>query len=102
VCDDEFGRCCDRKLEYKIVIRVRQEWPPSEKHLLVIGQLAKAVHNPAVFISRETRNEPRPQNDRLILKNEGDRHGNTDIPGADRSEDLKAGSPIGSESRNKD
>jgi hypothetical protein len=72
VSDDEFGRCCDCKLEYKIVIRVRQEWPPSEKHLLVIGQLAKAVHNPAVFISRETWNEPRPQNDRLILTNEGE------------------------------
>ena len=102
MCDDECGRCCDRKLENKIIVWVGQEWPPSKKHLLVIGQLAKAVHNPAVFISRETRNEPRPQNDRLILKNEGDRHGNTDIPGADRSEDLKAGSPIGSESRNKD
>ncbi len=68
----------------------------------MIGQLAKAVHNPTEFISREPRNEARPQNDRLILKNEGNRHGNTDIPGADRPEDLKAGSPIGSESRNKD
>jgi hypothetical protein len=102
VRDDEFGRCCDRKLEYKIVIRVRQEWPPSEKHLLVIGQQAKAVQNPAEFISRETRNQAGPQNDRRILKNEGDRHCNTDIPGADRPEDLKAGSPMGSESRNND
>jgi hypothetical protein len=48
------------------------------------------------------RKEARPQNDRLILKNEGDRYGNTDVPGADRPEDLKAGSPIGSESRHKD
>jgi hypothetical protein len=70
--------------------------------LLVIGQLAQAVHNPAELISRETRNEARPQNHRLILKNEGDRHCNSDLPGADRPEDLKAGSPIGSESRHKD
>ena len=68
----------------------------------MIRQLAKAVHNPAEFISREMRKEARPQNDRLILKNEGDRYGNTDVPGADRPEDLKAGSPIGSESRHKD
>jgi hypothetical protein len=102
VCDDECGRCCDRKLEDKIVVGVRQEWPPSKKYLLVIRQLAQAVHNPAEFISREMRNEARPQNDRLILKNEGDRHCNADIPSADRPEDLKAGSPIGSESRNKD
>jgi hypothetical protein len=102
VCDDECGRCCDRKLENKIIVWVWQEWPPSEKHLLVISQLAKAVHNPAELISREMRKEARPQNDRLIFKNEGDRHGNTDIPGTDRPEDLKAGSPIGSESRHKD
>jgi hypothetical protein len=70
--------------------------------LLVIRQQAKAVHNPAEFIGREMGNETRPQNDRLILKNEGDRYGNTDVPGADRPEDLKAGSPIGSESRHKD
>jgi hypothetical protein len=85
MCNDESGRCCDRKLKDKIVFRVRQEWPPSEKHLLVIGQLAKTVHNPAEFISREMRNEARPQNDRFILENEGDRYGNADIPSADRS-----------------
>jgi len=102
VCDDVCGRCCDRKLEDKIVVGVRQEWPPSEKHLLVIRQQAQAVHNPEEFISREMRNETRPQNDRLILKNEGDRYGNTDVPSADRAEDLKAGSPIGPESRHKD
>jgi hypothetical protein len=70
--------------------------------LLVIRQLAQAVDNSAEFISRETRNETRPQNDRLILKNESDRYRNTDVPGADRTEDLKAGSPIGPESRHKD
>jgi len=102
VCDDECGRCCDRKLEDKIVIWVRQEWPPCEKHLLVIGQLAQTVHNPAELISRKMRQEAGSQNDRLILKNEGDRYGNTDVPSADRAEDLKAGSPIGPESRHKD
>ena len=64
--------------------------------------MAQTVHNPAEFISREMRNETRPQNDRLILKNEGDRYGNTDVPGADRAENLKAGSSFGSESRHKD
>jgi hypothetical protein len=102
VCDDECGRCCDRKLENKIIVWIGQEWSPSEKHLLVIGQLAKAVHNPAELISREMRKETRPQNDRLILKNESDRYRNTDVPCADRTEDLKAGSPIGPESRHKD
>ena len=68
----------------------------------MIRQQTQAVHNPAEFISREMGNETSPQNDRLILKNEGDRYGNTDVPGADRAENLKAGSPIGSESRHKD
>lgn len=85
MCDDECGRCCDRKLENKIIVWVGQEWPPREKNLLVIRQLAQTVHNPAEFISLEMRNETRPQNDRLILKNEGDRYGNPDVPGADRA-----------------
>ena len=101
MCDDECSRCCDRKFEHKIIIWIRQERPPSEEHLLVIGQVAQAVHNLAEFFRREMRNEARPQNDRLIFKNKGDRHGNTDIPGTDRPEDLKAGSLIGAEPRNK-
>ena len=68
----------------------------------MIRQQAQAVHNPAEFISREMGNVTKPQNDRLILKNEGDRYSNTDVPGADRAENLKAGFPIGSESRHKD
>jgi hypothetical protein len=67
----------------------------------VIGQLAKAIHDPAKFLGRETRNKARPQNDRLILENESDGHGNTDIPSPDRPENLKAGTPIGSETRHK-
>ncbi len=47
VCDDEWGRSSDRKFEDKIVIRVRQERSPCEKYLLVISQLAKAIHDTA-------------------------------------------------------
>jgi hypothetical protein len=102
VCNDEFSRCGNGEFEDKIVVRVRQEWPPSIKNLLVIRQFAQTVHNLAEFISREMRNEARPQKDRFILKNEGDGHGDSDIPGADRLENLKAGTPIRSESRHKD
>jgi hypothetical protein len=102
VRDDKGSRCRDREFEDKIVVRVWQERSPSEEYLLVIGHLAKTINDPAEFRSRESRYEAGPQYDRLILQNKGDGNGNTYVPAPDGPENLKAGTPIGSESRHKD
>lgn len=101
VGDDKRGGCGHCEFEDKIVVRVWKEWPPCEKHLLVVGEKTKAVHDFPDVPGRERGNETRPQQNRLIFKNKRNGHGNPDIPGAYRPEYLETGSPIGSESRHK-
>lgn len=68
----------------------------------MVGQQAEAIDDPTKFLSRETRDEARTQQDRLILKDERDGHDNPNIPGTDSPEDLKAGTTIRSEAGDKD
>jgi hypothetical protein len=97
VSDDERGRCRHCEFEDKIVIGIGQEWSPREKYLLVIGQPAKAIDDSAQVFTGEIRDEPRPEHDRLIFKNECDGHGNSDVSGADCPEDLETCTLVGSE-----
>ena len=68
----------------------------------MIGKQTKAINDRRDVLRSEPRNEPGPQQHGFILKNERHRHGNPDVPSADRLEYLEARSPLGSESRNKD
>ena len=99
--DDKGSRSSDGDFKDKIVVGVWQERSPREKYLLVAGHLAKAINDPAEFPGREAWSKARPQHDRFILQNEGDGHGNADMPSSDSPENLKAGAPIGPESRHK-
>jgi hypothetical protein len=61
VGDDKRGGCGHGEFEDKIVVGIGKKWSPCEKHLLMVGEKAKAVHDFSDVPGSERGNEPRSQ-----------------------------------------
>ena len=102
VGDNMSGSCGDRQLKQYLVTRIGEGWSPSEKYLLMSRRSAQGIQISRNRFWRKTWNHTRPEQNILILQENGNgkRHGES--PQCNVAQDFARRSTFGAQRRDHD